>query len=390
MRKNFVFILCAGVLLDSASAQSGYLPPNPISPPTVGAPAMIPMVPLSPVVGPEISPPTIQLSPDTGPESSNPSAPNASSATSSSGIKASETKPSAGNQSTVHQSTTVQSPTHTVTETTGVPLGASVPSSSPSRAPGNAGTKPTSDKKASNSPVSALSLLGLGGSNPLLEALNGSSDNADSVDALSGLFGGKTASGGSGSTGGATLQKILSVLQKEQNSKNPGGTVENAADEKSAGAQSPENVKTAGASATRVPAQNQAAGASSGAAILKFAVNGYSISSSVTTLVSSIIARDGSFLLTGDRSYPAAERWQTETFYLFCKKTGRDSYRLFADVSQGSTVNTKSFLYQLARKTPITGTLTGDLLVFRTTDPHWTLDLVIRIFSPSVNNLSGR
>ncbi len=115
----------------------------------------------------------------------------------------------------------------------------------------------------------------------------------------------------------------------------------------------------------------------SGGEIVRFIVNRTDIAAGSVDVVSSALAKDGSFLLTGRRPNLG------EIFYLVCKKTGTGTYRLFADLGQDYQ-NEKSWLYQLARKTPLEGTLTGDLLVFRTGDPEWALDLVIRVITPTV------
>lgn len=115
----------------------------------------------------------------------------------------------------------------------------------------------------------------------------------------------------------------------------------------------------------------------SGGEIVRFIVNRTDIAAGSVDVVSSALAKDGSFLLTGRRPNLG------EIFYLVCKKTGSGTYRLFADLGQDYQ-NEKSWLYQLVRKTPLEGTLTGDLLVFRTGDPEWALDLVIRVITPTV------
>jgi len=214
---------------------------------------------------------------------------------------------------------------------------------------GTASTATTSSPAAT-----ALSLLGLGNNNSLLSALNGTGTDDSSTNALSGLLGSGTSSS---ATDSATLNKVLELLQKQQ------ATADAA-------------VKT-----------GEKAPVTSGGELIRFTVNGYSITA--TTLVSSILARDGSFLLTGDRGSPASAQKIAETFYLLCRKNADGTYRLHADVSQ-NPVNANSYLYQLARRSPIKGTLTGDLLVFRTDDPAWSLNLVIRIISPSVVKTSVR
>lgn len=196
----------------------------------------------------------------------------------------------------------------------------------------------------------------------LLNALGGAGGDTQGLDVLTSLLGGGTTElGGTAGTSAtdaatmASLEKILGLLEKQQ------------AQEVTA---KPERI-------------------TSGGEIVRFTVNGLDIEATTTSLISSILTRDGSFLLTGNRTYVSSARNRSETFYLLFKKTAGTSYRLFADVSQ-DYLNEYSYLYQLVRKTPLSGTLTGDLLVFRTADPAWNFDLVIRIITPTVSGSSVR
>lgn len=317
------------------AAQTGYLPPNPVTPPTVSPPALTPQSPLSP---PSVTAPTVT------------------------GVSAgAQTGATSGGSASAAPS--------------GGTATGSAASVSPSAAASSAGT--------AGSSVSALSLLGLGDGNALVNALSGKGGDEASLDALSSLLGGGSdASGalsalsGSGaakasSADSETLRKILELLEKQQASSASGATATSAGN--------------------RTPAVSAAkADIASGGELLRFSVNGYNVAGTVTTLVSSILAKDGSFLITGDRRYPAGNRWASETFYLLCRKTGAGTYRLYADVSQDSP-NPNSYLRQLAARSPIAGTLTGDLLVFRSPAlQDWNLDLVIRVHSPIVRQSSDR
>jgi len=301
VKKSICIVVFACVLFAVVSSQAGYLPPNPITAPTVTAPAMTPM----PTIGlPTVIAPTV----------------------SGSGIISGGTA------------------SKTSTGTSG-------------------STGKTSPAAPSSTAATALSLLGLGSNNSLLSALNGTGTDDASTSALSGLLGNGTTS----TTDSATLNRVLELLEKQQ-------ATADATAKKSTAAGS------AAATGEKTPV-------ASGGELIRFTVNGYSITA--TTLVSSILAKDGSFLLTGDRGSPSSAQKIAETFYLLCRKNADGTYRLHADVSQ-TPVNVNSYLYQLARRSPIKGTLTGDLLVFRTDDPAWSLNLVIRIISPSVVKTSVR
>lgn len=299
-RFGVLFVVFVAAFPRFGSAQTGYLPPNPITPPTV-------------------SPPTMESPP------------------------------------------TVEAPTVTAPE-----LSATTPNAT------NAASTTSSSSATPTPSASALSLLGLGSDNALLRALSGNDTSASGLDAFSGLLG---TNAGRSSTDSAVLAKVLDLLQERQ------GQAGTTASPK---APNPDAKK---GTMPQTAAMNGTV--SSGGVLVRFTINGYNLVPTITTLVSSILARDGSFLLTGDRAYIASGRTRAETFYFLCRKNDGGSYRLRADVSQ-DFINEYSYLYQLARRSPLTGTLTGDLLVFRVSEPAWNSDIVIRVISPTVNRDSDR
>lgn len=228
-----------------------------------------------------------------------------------------------------------------------------------------AATSATSATASSTaSPLSALSLLGLNSDNALLKALNGSDGDEDSMDALSSLLG---SSSSATSADSATLAKILELLEKEEAraSKTAGST-----------AKTSDAAASAAVAATTRPI-------TSGGELVRLAVDGSSLLGGITMIVSSILAKDGSFLLTGDRAYASTTGPLSETFYFLCRKNADGTWRLYADVSQ-PTAYPYSYLYRLARVGPIAGTQTGDLVVFRRSTADLSADVVIRVIKPSV------
>lgn len=313
-----VSLLFASAVSLPLGSESGYLPPNPITPPVVSPPSYAPEGTVSPVEAPVVSLPEVSgLSPQTNTK------------------KGSTT----GNKA-------------------GTGNGAGVSAGTVTGSAANKSAKaPASALPDDLSSVSALTLLGLAQDNPLMGALSGSSAESGGIDALTSLLSG---SGDDSKAGGAALQKAITLMQREKAANGEG--VRSVA--------VPERVV-------------------SGGEIVRFTVNGTDVAKSVTALVSSAIARDGSFLLTGDRTYAGGDRWLTETFYLLCRKSGPGTYALYADIAQNQP-NANSFLYRLARKTPISGRLEGDLIVFGEKGPDWQLDLAIRVFSASVTGRTGR
>lgn len=249
----------------------------------------------------------------------------------------------------------------------GSPAGTSGQNGAKSPASATSGTS-TTTATASGKSVLPDSLDEMSSPISLLNALSGSGADGEGMDALSAFLGGGaglSALTGSAASDGtsadaATLAKILALLEKQQ--------AETAAAQTAAQKAAPQASNGVAAANVR---------SASGAEIVRFIINRTDIASTATEVVSSSLAKDGSFLLTGRR--PALG----ELFYLVCKKTGSGTYRLYADLGQDYP-NEKSWLYQLVRKTPLDGTLTGDLLVFRTGDPAWALDLVIRVIAPTV------
>lgn len=316
-------------------AQAQYIPPNPISPP-----APVTLTPLEPPV---------------------------------------VTAPTLAGDTAARGDTSGRGETAGKGETAASGAGRSDAGQAASGAPGT-----TAGTAAGTLSANALSLLGLGNSSPLAKALSGASDDEDSLDALSSLLGGSAAQAsalaGSPSSDSATLAKILALLEKQQAAAGGSGA---------AGAGPSGNASGTAGAGQAGRAESVRPSAVSGAELLRFAVNGYNLLPTVRTLVSSILAKDGSFLVTGDRRYLSGKDWRTETFYLLCRSDGAGRYRLFADVSQDK-LNAYSYAYALAGRSPLAGTLTGDILVFRTTDADFSIDVVFRIAGPSVQRDTGR
>ena len=116
--------------------------------------------------------------------------------------------------------------------------------------------------------------------------------------------------------------------------------------------------------------------------ILRFIVNGYDVLASCRTVYFSDVGEDGTFLLTGDRTYTANGQKRTETFYLLFRPAGgagfSTQYKAEIAVVQDYT-NAHSFMYRLASLGDLTATKTGNLVSLRTSDPNCRADLLIDI-----------
>ena len=118
--------------------------------------------------------------------------------------------------------------------------------------------------------------------------------------------------------------------------------------------------------------------------ILRFIVNGYDILPSCRAVYFSDVGEDGTFLLTGDRTYTASGQKRMETFYLLFRPVGAagfsTQYKVECSVVQDYT-NTNSFMYRLASLGNLTAVKTGNLVSMRTSDQNCRADLLIDIGS---------
>ena len=186
------------------------------------------------------------------------------------------------------------------------------------------------------------SLLGSSGTDALLQG---------------GLSSGGIPSGGTlPSSSNAMLEKILSEL---------------------------DNVKKQNAEAVKSN-EEQPLASSARPGILRFIVNGYDVLSSCRTVYFSDVGEDGTFLLTGDRTYTANGQKRMETFYLLFRPAGHagfsTQYKVECSVVQDYT-NVHSFMYRLAFLGNLTAVKTGNLVSMRTSDQNCRADLLIDIGS---------
>lgn len=251
-----------------------------------------------------------------------------------------------------------------------------------------ANTNETSKKTS----LSALSLLGLGTNDALLSAFTGTDASDTNINLLSSLLG-LDSIAGSGTTTLNTqksdseqLAKIIELLEQKVDQVNRVGIESNGTENATANSLTG---ATTGASANTsatglVDSSGSVNAIQTRAEILRFSVNGYSLLPSFTTVFASIPAKDNSFIITGDRAFYASNMLLTETFYFLIRpqKNSESHSKLFWDLTaelDQYPENPNSYIYQLKNRSSITGTQTGDLLIFRSQDPAWNLDLVVRL-----------
>lgn len=117
-------------------------------------------------------------------------------------------------------------------------------------------------------------------------------------------------------------------------------------------------------------------------AILRFKVNGYVITDSLTTVFFSTPEADGSFLLTADRVYYLNQTERHETIYLLFKVTKHNgSTTVFSVVPTllQDRENQNSFLYKLCMQSGLEAQKTGNLVAVHSTREGFSLDLLLDI-----------
>ena len=123
-------------------------------------------------------------------------------------------------------------------------------------------------------------------------------------------------------------------------------------------------------------------GAANGGRILRFISGSYNILAGCTAVFISKPEGDGSFLLTGDRTYRTGGGTFGETFYMLFKSRADGMFNVAVSVNQ-HTENPQSVLKSLEKCPVLTAAKTGNLVTMRTQTPNGTIDLLLDIdFEP--------
>ena len=119
-----------------------------------------------------------------------------------------------------------------------------------------------------------------------------------------------------------------------------------------------------------------------GGKILRFISGSYNILAGCTAVFISKPEGDGSFLLTGDRTYRTGGGTFGETFYMLFKSRADGMFNVAVSVNQ-HTENPQSVLKSLEKCPVLTAAKTGNLVTMRTQTPNGTIDLLLDIdFEP--------
>lgn len=114
--------------------------------------------------------------------------------------------------------------------------------------------------------------------------------------------------------------------------------------------------------------------------ILRFKINGYNVTDSLTTVFFSESDPDGSFLLSADRKYYLNQKARTETLYILFKSQKNSgsniTYVIQPRIVQDAK-NENSYVYKLCQSNSLVAEKTGNLVVVHSTDPSLTVDLLL-------------
>ena len=112
--------------------------------------------------------------------------------------------------------------------------------------------------------------------------------------------------------------------------------------------------------------------------LVRLKINGNDILSKCSIVFSSGIAKDGSFLITGDRVYLSDKGESQETFYMFFKKNTSKQYEMAVQVYQ-PVKNDYSYLAILSHRGVIPVKQIGNMLVFLNSDNTLNADILVKI-----------
>lgn len=208
------------------------------------------------------------------------------------------------------------------------------------------------------------SLLGSDTDSSLLTSLLGTSSDSSDLSLLSALSG--TTLGGTNTTTTVLLTQIIDRLDKLSKQLEAGGTITSSAD-------SPGSTNAADTSSSQASAVKSTPG------LIRFRVAGYDILSSFTDLYISTPEKNGTFLLTADRTYTADYRQRTETVYMLFTADGGTGNKFTVTVSVlQDSLNQNSFMYRLSQAAPLHAEKTGNLVSVRL-DGELKADILIQI-----------
>ncbi len=116
--------------------------------------------------------------------------------------------------------------------------------------------------------------------------------------------------------------------------------------------------------------------------ILRFKINGYNINDSITKVFFSDSESDGTFMITGDRTYYVNSQARSETFYILFKAIRSNGSAVIYDVRPSLVQdyeNQNSFIYRFAAMKDLRAEKTGNLVALHSSDGSMNVDLLLDI-----------
>ena len=128
----------------------------------------------------------------------------------------------------------------------------------------------------------------------------------------------------------------------------------------------------------------QVAAKKSSAGILRFRFNNYEFVSSLSDVYISTPEDDGTFFVTGDRTYSFGNGQSRETFYMLFKANSSNDSSLLGNYSVAVSVmqdveNPNSFVYKLSKVENLTAQKTGNLASLRLSKSDLKADILISL-----------
>jgi len=130
--------------------------------------------------------------------------------------------------------------------------------------------------------------------------------------------------------------------------------------------------------------KNQVERKKTSSGIVRFRLNNYEYVSSLSDIYISSPEEDGSFFVTGDRTYNLGNQKTRETFYMFFKAISPGNSEILGNYSVAFSImqdieNSNSFLYKLSSVENLVAQKTGNLVSLRVNNQNIKGDILINL-----------
>ena len=130
--------------------------------------------------------------------------------------------------------------------------------------------------------------------------------------------------------------------------------------------------------------KNQVEGKKTSSGIVRFRLNNYEYVSSLSDVYISTPEEDGTFFVTGDRTYNLGNQKSRETFYMLFRAISPSNSEILGNYSVAVSVmqdveNPNSFVYKLSKVENLTAQKTGNLASLRLSKSDLKADILISL-----------